>query len=106
MFSLLFSKSTLHFLVGKIAEKAVCRSVYLTECRINKNALLQTVFFFGDFAHWHSRFLFCGFILCIPLYADSDGDLITEEVNYGTKHKHVLHYYGSGKEGKNVIIYL
>jgi len=22
------------------------------ECRINKNVLLQTVFFFGDFAHW------------------------------------------------------
>jgi len=46
--------------VGKTAEKAVCRSVFLTawhclahfECRINKNLLLQTVFFFGDFAHW------------------------------------------------------
>jgi len=41
--------------VGKIAEKAVSRSVFLTtwhmyfECRINKNSLLQTVFF-GDFA--------------------------------------------------------
>jgi len=31
-------------LVGKITEKAVCGSVFLTfECRINKNALLQTV---------------------------------------------------------------
>jgi len=35
--------------VGKIAEKAVCRSVFMTTwhciwCRINKNALLQTVF--------------------------------------------------------------
>jgi len=32
--------------VGKIAEKAVCRSVLALyfECRINKNALLQTVF--------------------------------------------------------------
>jgi len=28
--------------VSKIAEKAVCRSVFLT-CQINKNALLQTV---------------------------------------------------------------
>ncbi|XP_066927374.1 uncharacterized protein [Clytia hemisphaerica] len=32
------------------------------------------------------------------LFIDSDGDLIEEELNYGTKHKHVLHYYGSGKE--------
>jgi len=32
--------------MGKIAEKAVCRSVFLII------ALLQTVFFFGDFAHW------------------------------------------------------
>jgi len=36
--------------VGKIAEKAICRSVFLTimalhfEFRINKNSLLQTVF--------------------------------------------------------------
>jgi len=29
--------------VGKFAEKAVCRSVFL-KCRINRNALLQTVF--------------------------------------------------------------
>jgi len=40
--------------VGKIAEKAVCRSdnmgLYF-ECWINKNAPLQTVFF-GDFAYW------------------------------------------------------
>jgi len=46
--------------VGKIAENAVCRSVFLMalyfECRINKNALLKTVFFFGDFVHWeHNR---------------------------------------------------
>jgi len=42
--------------VGKIGEKAVCKSVFLTiwhcNCRINKNALLQTNFFFGDFAQW------------------------------------------------------
>jgi len=37
--------------VGKIPEKAVCRSVFLTNmalyfgCQINKTALLQTVFF-------------------------------------------------------------
>jgi len=42
--------------VSKITEKAVRKSVFLTtalyfECRINKNALLQTVCF-GDFAHW------------------------------------------------------
>jgi len=36
--------------MGKFVEKAVCRSVFLTimalyfECRINKNALLLTVF--------------------------------------------------------------
>jgi len=32
------------------------------------------------------------------LFLDSDGDLLEEEINYGTKHKHVLHYYGGGKE--------
>jgi len=39
------------YLVGKIADKAVCRSECIFdnialyyECRINKNALLQTVF--------------------------------------------------------------
>jgi len=37
--------------VSKIAEKAVCRSVFLTKFGINKNALLQ-IAFFGDFAHW------------------------------------------------------
>jgi len=49
--------------VGKIAKKEVYRSIFCWqygmqfECRINKNALLQTVFrlFFGDFAHWDSR---------------------------------------------------
>jgi len=46
--------------VDKIAEKAVCSeyifdsmALYfaILQCRINKNALLQTVFF-GNFAHW------------------------------------------------------
>jgi len=42
--------------MGKFAEKAVGRSVFNNmalyfECRIYKNALLQTVFF-GNFAHW------------------------------------------------------
>jgi len=56
-------KITYYFSLGKIAEKAVCRSVFdnmalYFECRINKNALLQNVFF-GDFAHWvMSIFLF------------------------------------------------
>jgi len=42
------------------AEKALCRSVYYDnmtlyfEYRINKNALLRTVFL-GDFAHWDSK---------------------------------------------------
>jgi len=36
--------------VDKIAEKAVCRIVFLATW---KNVLLQTVFF-GDFAHWVS----------------------------------------------------
>jgi len=54
-FSPVMKKSKL-FLVGKIAEKAVCRSVFYNmaqyfDCRINKNALLQT-FFFADFTHW------------------------------------------------------
>jgi len=37
--------------MGKIAEKAVCKSIFFDnialyfECRINKNTLLQTVFF-------------------------------------------------------------
>jgi len=34
-----------------ITQWAKCRGVFLIECRINKNVLLQTVFF-GDFAHW------------------------------------------------------
>jgi len=49
--------------MGKIAEKAVCRSVFLiilhcilsvelTKRTPSDCALLQTVFFFGDFAHW------------------------------------------------------
>jgi len=42
--------------VGKIAEKAVCGSIFgnialYFECRINKNTLLRTAFFV-DFAHW------------------------------------------------------
>jgi len=42
--------------VGKIAEKAVCRSLFLTtwhcmlSAELTKYALFQTVFF-GDFAH-------------------------------------------------------
>jgi len=45
---LLISANFLSFPVGKIAEKAVCRSVHnmalYFQCRINKNALFQTVF--------------------------------------------------------------
>jgi len=43
--------------VGKVAEKAVCKSVFLTifdgilSTEINKNALLQRCFC-GDFAYW------------------------------------------------------
>jgi len=42
--------------VGKIAEKAISRSVFLTtwhvfECRINKKRTPSDCFF-GDFAHW------------------------------------------------------
>jgi len=33
-----------YFPVGKIVEKAVCSSVFLTIWRINKNALFQTAF--------------------------------------------------------------
>jgi len=45
-----------NFPVGKIAEKAVFRSVFLTilSAELTKNALLQTVFL-GDFAHWVMR---------------------------------------------------
>jgi len=42
--------------VGKIAEKAVCGSVFLTlyfECQINKERTPSNCFF-GDFAYWAS----------------------------------------------------
>jgi len=49
-------------LMGKTAEKAVCKSAFLMTCHcilsaeLTKNAHLQTVFF-GDFAHlgWHKK---------------------------------------------------
>jgi len=47
MYSYSLEVSQRLFSVGKIAEKAVCRSVFYIalyfECRINKKALLQTV---------------------------------------------------------------
>jgi len=39
----------IHSPVGKIAEKAVCRSVFLT---IWQQKYAPTDCFFGDFAHW------------------------------------------------------
>jgi len=44
-------------LVGKIAEKAICRSVFLAIWYCILRAELTkthsfTLFFFGDFAHW------------------------------------------------------
>jgi len=51
------------FPVGKIAEKAVCKSVYFGsialyfECRINKNTLLQTAFS-PILHHWVCIFLY------------------------------------------------
>jgi len=62
--------------VGKIAQKAVCRSVFLTtwHCILNaelrKNALLQTVWSgdFGDFALWVVTSVFLGNIrICYGL---------------------------------------
>jgi len=44
------------FSVGKIAEKPICRNVFLTIWHCILSAELKThsfrLFFFGDFAHW------------------------------------------------------
>jgi len=43
--------------VGIIADKAVCRSIFLTtyfECRINKKSTPSDCFF-DDFAHWDGK---------------------------------------------------
>jgi len=45
--------------VVKIAEKAVCKSVFLTtyfECRINRKRT-HSYCFFGDFAHWVGKLI-------------------------------------------------